>query len=161
MLEKLKGIKEKFDILTREIADPQVIADTKNWQKKVKEHSSLQPSMEEYEKKHHPERFRTVGLAARKNVELLARYGEELNAGWVISTDLQYNDKLTQLSPRTGRPEELCELICSDEVDVVLCAIVGTAGLPLVVEARTARKLHSCSEAIPRWCASSWAKVAG
>lgn len=50
MLEKLKGIKEKFDILTREIADPQVIADTKNWQKKVKEHSSLQPLMEEYEK---------------------------------------------------------------------------------------------------------------
>ena len=50
MLEKLKGIKEKFDILTREIADPQVIADTKNWQKKVKEHSSQQPLMEEYEK---------------------------------------------------------------------------------------------------------------
>ena len=50
MLEKLKGIKEKFDILTCEIADPQVIADTKNWQKKVKEHSSLQPLMEEYEK---------------------------------------------------------------------------------------------------------------
>lgn len=50
MLEKLKGIKEKFDKLTREIADPQVIADTKNWQKKVKEHSSLQPLMEEYEK---------------------------------------------------------------------------------------------------------------
>ena len=52
-------------------------------------------------------------------MELLARYGEELNAGWVISTDLQYNDKLTQLSPRTGRPEELCELNCSEEVDVV------------------------------------------
>ncbi len=90
--------------------------------------------------KSHPERFRTVGLAARKNVELLARYGEELNAGWVISTDPRYNDKLTQLSPRTGRPEELCELICSDEVDVVLCAIVGTAGLPLVVAALKAGK---------------------
>lgn len=50
MLEKLKGIKEKFDILTREISDPQVIADTKIWQKKVKEHSSLQPLVEEYEK---------------------------------------------------------------------------------------------------------------
>lgn len=49
MLEKLKGIKEKFDNLTREIADPQIIADTKTWQKKVKEHSSLQPLMEEYE----------------------------------------------------------------------------------------------------------------
>ena len=49
MLEKLKGIKEKFDNLTREISDPQIIADTKTWQKKVKEHSSLQPLMEEYE----------------------------------------------------------------------------------------------------------------
>lgn len=49
MLEKLKGIKEKFDNLTREIADPQIIADTKTWQKKVKEHSSLQPLIEEYE----------------------------------------------------------------------------------------------------------------
>ena len=46
----MKGIKEKFDILTREISDPQVIADTKIWQKKVKEHSSLQPLVEEYEK---------------------------------------------------------------------------------------------------------------
>ena len=50
MIEKLKGIKERFDILTREISDPQVIADTKIWQKKVKEHSSLQPLVEEYEK---------------------------------------------------------------------------------------------------------------
>ena len=50
MIEKLKGIKEKFDILTREISNPQVIADTKIWQKKVKEHSSLQPLVEEYEK---------------------------------------------------------------------------------------------------------------
>ena len=49
MLEKLKGMKEKYDNLTREIADPQIIADTKTWQKKVKEHSSLQPLMEEYE----------------------------------------------------------------------------------------------------------------
>ena len=28
----------------------------------------------------------------------------------------------------------------------------------LVVEASTARKLHSCSDATPRWWASSWAK---
>ena len=46
----MKGIKEKYDILTQEIADPSIIADTKVWQKKVKEHSSLQPLMEEYEK---------------------------------------------------------------------------------------------------------------
>ncbi len=50
MLEKLKSIKDRFDCLTKEIADPQVIADTKTWQKKVKEHSNLQPLIEEYER---------------------------------------------------------------------------------------------------------------
>lgn len=48
MLEKLKAIKEKFDNLTNDIANPEIIADTKVWQAKVKEHSSLQPLIEEY-----------------------------------------------------------------------------------------------------------------
>ena len=49
MIEKLKAIKERFDTLTREIADPDIIADNKLWQAKVKEHASLQELMEEYE----------------------------------------------------------------------------------------------------------------
>ncbi len=49
MLDKLKAIKDKFDNLTQDIANPEIIADTKTWQEKVKEHSSLQPLMEEYE----------------------------------------------------------------------------------------------------------------
>ena len=49
MIEKLKAIKEKFDALTADIANPEVIADTKVWQAKVKEHSSLQPLIEEYD----------------------------------------------------------------------------------------------------------------
>ncbi len=49
MIEKLKLIKEKFDTLTKEIADPNVIADTKTWQAKVKEHANLEPLMEEFE----------------------------------------------------------------------------------------------------------------
>lgn len=48
MIEKLKTIKEKFDKLSEEIADPAIIADTKLWQAKVKEHSSLTPLMDEY-----------------------------------------------------------------------------------------------------------------
>ena len=45
MIEKLKLIKERFDALTADIADPAVLADTKVWQVKVKEHSSLMPLM--------------------------------------------------------------------------------------------------------------------
>lgn len=44
------AIKEKFDALTIDIANPDIIADNKVWQAKVKEHSSLQPLMEEFEK---------------------------------------------------------------------------------------------------------------
>lgn len=49
MIEKLKAIKEKFEQLTRDIANPEIIADMKTWQAKVKEHSSLQELMEEYD----------------------------------------------------------------------------------------------------------------
>ena len=49
MIEKLKAIKEKFDQLTQDISNPDIIADMKTWQAKVKEHSSLQELMEEYD----------------------------------------------------------------------------------------------------------------
>ena len=49
MIEKLKAIKEKFDQLTQDIADPEIIADMKTWQAKVKEHSNLTELMEEYD----------------------------------------------------------------------------------------------------------------
>ena len=50
MIEKLKAIKEKFDQLTEDIANPEIIADMKTWQAKVKEHSNLTELMEEYDK---------------------------------------------------------------------------------------------------------------
>ena len=49
MIEKLKVIKEKFEALTADISNPDIIANTKVWQSKVKEHSSLQPLMEEFD----------------------------------------------------------------------------------------------------------------
>ena len=49
MLEKLKDLKEKFIRLTSEVADPEIIADTKRWQKLVKEHADLAPIIEKYD----------------------------------------------------------------------------------------------------------------
>lgn len=49
MFSKLDDVKKRFDFLTEEIAKPEVIADNKEWQKLVKEHSGLQPLMEEYD----------------------------------------------------------------------------------------------------------------
>lgn len=46
--EKLDGIKQKYDELTALISDPAVIADNKEWTKLVKEHSSLEPVVNAY-----------------------------------------------------------------------------------------------------------------
>ena len=50
MLSKLKDIKARFETLSDEIINPELIADNKEWQKRVKEHSALQPIVEEYDK---------------------------------------------------------------------------------------------------------------
>lgn len=50
MLSKLKDIKARFEELSKEIVNPDVIADNKEWQNKVKEHSNLQPIVDEYDK---------------------------------------------------------------------------------------------------------------
>ena len=46
---KLDNVKSKFEQLTKEISDPEVIADTKTWTKLCKEHSSLQSIVEKYD----------------------------------------------------------------------------------------------------------------
>ncbi len=46
--EKLNSILQRFQTLEKQIADPDVIADTANWSKLCKEHTSLSPIAEKY-----------------------------------------------------------------------------------------------------------------
>ncbi len=48
MLLKLKNLKDRFDRLTEEISKPEIIAKQDEWQKLVKERSSLEPIAEKY-----------------------------------------------------------------------------------------------------------------
>ncbi len=48
MIQKLDGIKIKYDELSKMISDPEIINDNKRWQKLVKEHSDLAPIVEKY-----------------------------------------------------------------------------------------------------------------
>ena len=86
----------------------------------------------------YPDWFRTVGLVAKSQTVRLAEQGEKLNADWIAS-DGGY-DELNSKSRRAVEFRRVAELICAPEVDVVLCAIVGTAGLPLVLAALKAGK---------------------
>ncbi|RKD31397.1 peptide chain release factor 1 [Thermohalobacter berrensis] len=48
MLEKLKGLEERYIELSKKISDPEVINNTKEWQKLVKEHADLEPIIMKY-----------------------------------------------------------------------------------------------------------------
>lgn len=49
MIERLKSIKEKFEALTNDLINPDILADMNVWQKKSKEQSNLAPIVEKYD----------------------------------------------------------------------------------------------------------------
>lgn len=49
MLEKLKGLKTRFEELNLQISDPALIADQEQWRKKMKERADLEPVIEAFD----------------------------------------------------------------------------------------------------------------
>ena len=48
MFQKLEEVEKKYDEITSQISDPEVIARTSEWQKLMKEHSEMTPIVEKY-----------------------------------------------------------------------------------------------------------------
>lgn len=48
MFQKLEDVEKRYDELTAQISDPEVIARTNEWQKLMKEHSDMTPIVEKY-----------------------------------------------------------------------------------------------------------------
>src|SRR2546430_8877881 len=80
-----------------------------------------------------PERMEIVGMAAHSNVEKLAAAANEIRPESVCLVDEAKIDILKrslEYEPRIFSGEEgLCEIACLTSADMVLVAIVGTAGL--------------------------------
>jgi len=94
----------------------------------------------------HPERVRVVALAAGENAALLAEQVARFAPAFVgVSTDAAREDLIRCLGPArpasiaVGR-ESLMGAATHPEVDLVLCASSGTAGLDAVLAAIDARK---------------------
>jgi 1-deoxy-D-xylulose-5-phosphate reductoisomerase len=94
--------------------------------------------------KHLLHEFEVVGLAARGNIELLARQARELKCRHVALADVSRLDDLRKILPRNckghGGQDGILEIATLPEADLILCAIVGTAGLVPVLEAVRAGK---------------------
>jgi 1-deoxy-D-xylulose-5-phosphate reductoisomerase len=90
------------------------------------------------------DRIEVVGLVARNSLERLAEQAAELECPEIITTDDSRFNDLKQLAPSGCRvssgEDAVIELVSRDEVDLVLCAIVGTGGLLPVIAALRAGK---------------------
>ena len=86
-----------------------------------------------------PEYFEVIGLAACTQVKRLAEQAAALGAKYVVTGDEKYRDDLARIAPGGVRVSAgtaaMAELASRPDVDIVVCAIVGTAGFLPVAEA--------------------------
>lgn len=102
---------------------------------------------------HLDDRIEVFGVAAGGNVERLSAQCAELNCSMAVVGDESRFDELRRLAPATCRvaagTEGMIELAISPEVDVVLCAVVGTAGLlPVLAAARAGKTIALASKEV-------------
>lgn len=88
--------------------------------------------------RHAGDRMQVVALSAHRNMELLAKQIREFRPEIVVATG--FNSDSVELSDVRNEakqanaeilygPESLCEIVTRDDIDVVLSAVVGSAGL--------------------------------
>ena len=95
----------------------------------------------------HPDRYRVVALCAHRQVDRLFEQCLEFRPDFAVVRDAGLAEQLTQrlLSANCATvvrhgPQALVEMAALDEVDTVMAAIVGAAGLPSTFAAVRARK---------------------
>ena len=93
----------------------------------------------------HPDRFEAHTLTANNHWELLAQQARQFRPAAVVIANEQHYEALSRelsdlpIAVYTGS-QALCQVVESSEVDMVLTAMVGFAGLPPTIAAIKARK---------------------
>ncbi len=95
----------------------------------------------------HPDRFEATVLAAHRNVDALAELCLRFRPAWAVIADARHESDLRARLEGHGLPTRvlagpaaLAEVAASDEVDTVVAAIVGAAGLESTLAAARAGK---------------------
>ena len=84
MIERLKKIKERYEELTKELIDPNVLADMQSWQKKSKEQASLAPIVEKFDEYEKVQKDMTDAeelLKSEKDADMIAMLNDEFYSG--------------------------------------------------------------------------------
>ena len=97
----------------------------------------------------HPEQFSLIAITAHKNVEVMAKQCRQYSPKYAVMADETAAAALresirnidTQVTVLAGS-EALAEVAALDEVDYVMAAIVGAAGLlPTLAAARASKRV--------------------
>jgi 1-deoxy-D-xylulose-5-phosphate reductoisomerase len=96
---------------------------------------------------------RVVGLAAGRRIERLAEQAAEFRPAWVAVPDAESARRLQPLLPAGCRAlvlgPELETAVAAPDLDTVLCAIVGTAGLmPVLAAVRAGKRIALASKEV-------------
>lgn len=103
--------------------------------------------------RHLSPRFRVVGVAAGGNAPRLAEVAAEFDCEWAAVSASGAFEELSSLLPPGCSPlaglDAVSERLVSDNLDAVLCAIVGTAGIQPVLSAiRAGRTIALASKEV-------------
>jgi len=92
----------------------------------------------------HPDKFSAFALVGHQNDEKMLQLAEELRPEWVVMTDAAAAERLKGRLPAGVRLESgmdaATELAAAPETDMVMAAMVGSAGLPATLAAVQAGK---------------------
>lgn len=93
----------------------------------------------------HSDKFEAYSLTAHSNSELLIKQAREFNPDSVVIVNeekyAEVCEALKDLPIKVyTKAESLCEIVKSEDIDIVLAAMVGFAGLPPTIEALKAGK---------------------
>ena len=99
------------------------------------------------------DRVQIVGIAAKSNVKALAEQARLLGCTHACVGDPSLRSALADALPRgcqaLAGPEGLLELVCLEHADMILCAIVGTAGLlPVMAALKSGKEIALASKEI-------------
>ena len=134
MTEKLEKIVERYNVLTEEIAKPEVIANNNSWKKLVKEHSSLTPIVECYEqyRKVESNLSEALQLAETENdKEMLEMLREE------ISSDKKRREELQEQLKVLLLPKDP-----NDDKNVIVEIRAGAGGEEAALFANEIRRMY-------------------
>lgn len=119
MFQKLDDVEKRYDELTSQISDPEVIARTNEWQKLMKEHSDMTPIVEKYRE------YKKVEANYKEAMEMMQVEQDKEMKDLAEMEMLEAKEKLPKLE------EELKILLIPKDPDDdknVICEIRGGAG---------------------------------